>query len=204
MPPKAQLHPDLHFESLHQGLVCGVDEAGRGPCAGPLCVAAVILNPQDIPSGIRDSKTLSEAARIQLEPLIKSKALAYCVVDIEAPEIDELNILQATLKGMRQAVQGLSPQATHGLIDGNRDPRLEIPSTLLIKGDSRSLSIAAASILAKTRRDRLMIELDAQYPQYGFKDHKGYQAPKHIEALRQFGPSPQHRLSWATVKNLRT
>jgi len=194
--------PDFSFESALEGLICGVDEAGRGPCAGPLAVSAVILDPQAIPEGLNDSKRLTEKQRFALEPEIKRHALAWSVVMISAPEIDRMNILAATLLGMTRAVEFLLPAAVHALIDGNMCPKLTIPSTAIVKGDSRSLSIAAASILAKTARDRLMMELDDLYPAYGFKKHKGYQAKSHIEALKLHGPTPEHRLSWATLKNL--
>jgi len=197
---------DLAYE-LAQNLgknrrVCGVDEAGRGPCAGPLCVAAVILDPADLPDGIDDSKALTEARRFALEPRIKAAAIAWSVITISVVEIDTLNILGATMAGMTRAVEMLDPCAHHALIDGNRCPKLAIPSTAIVKGDALSLSIAAASILAKTARDRIMIEMDAVYPVYGFKKHKGYQAETHLEALRRHGPSPIHRQSWATIRDL--
>lgn len=192
--------PDYSLESALMGRVCGVDEAGRGPCAGPLCVAAVILDPANIPEGIADSKKLSEARRFELEPIIKATAVAWSVVEISAQDIDCLNILQATMQGMTEAVRRLSIPADYALIDGNRCPPLPIPAQAVVKGDDRSLSIAAASILAKTARDRIMIEMDALYPAYGFKGHKGYQAAVHIEAIRTHGPSPIHRMSWATVR----
>lgn len=183
-------------------VVCGVDEAGRGPCAGPLCVAAVILDPARIPEGIDDSKALTEKRRFELEPLIKKSAICWSVITMTVEEIDRLNILAATMEGMKRAVEALTPCAEHALIDGNRCPKLTIPSTPLIGGDARSLSIAAASILAKTARDRIMIEMDIVYPVYGFKKHKGYQAEAHLEALRLHGPSPIHRTSWATIREL--
>lgn len=192
--------PDYSFESEIAGLVCGVDEAGRGPCAGPLCVAAVILDPKHIPEGIADSKKLSEARRFALEPDIKAAAIAWAVIEISAADIDCHNILAATMMGMTQAVAALKPAASHALIDGNRCPPLSIPSTAIIKGDDRSLSIAAASILAKTARDRIMIAMDDLYPVYGFKAHKGYQAKTHLDAIQMHGPSPIHRMSWATVR----
>jgi ribonuclease HII len=191
---------DLSYESEILGLVCGVDEAGRGPCAGPLSVAAVILDPSNIPAGITDSKALSEKARFGLEPKIKQAAIAWSVIMLTPAEIDEMNILAATLEGMKRAVEALTPAANHALIDGNKAPYLKIPSTTIVKGDAKSLSIAAASILAKTARDRVMIDMDKIYPAYGFKAHKGYQAASHIAALKTHGPSPIHRLSWATVK----
>jgi ribonuclease HII len=195
---------DFSHEANFGGLVCGVDEAGRGPCAGPLCVAAVILDPARLPAGIDDSKALTEARRFALEPEIKTAAIAWSVVTITVEEIDTLNILAATMAGMARAVESLTPAAQHALIDGNRCPKLAIPSTALVGGDARSLSIAAASILAKTARDRIMIELDSVYPVYGFKKHKGYQAETHLEALRLHGASPVHRRSWATIKDLVT
>ncbi len=193
---------DLSYERALSGRVCGVDEAGRGPCAGPLCVAAVILDPANLPEGIDDSKALTEARRFKLEPQIKAAAVAWSVITVTVEEIDTLNILAATMSGMKRAVEALDPFAHHALIDGNRCPKLAVPSTAVVKGDSLSLSIAAASILAKTARDRIMIEMDAVYPMYGFKKHKGYQAQAHLEALRIHGPSPIHRLSWATIREL--
>lgn len=193
---------DFSHEANFSGLVCGVDEAGRGPCAGPLCVAAVILDPSRLPVGIDDSKALTEARRFALEPEIKAAAIAWSVVTVTVEEIDRMNILAATMAGMARAVEALTPAAQHALIDGNRCPKLAIPSTALVGGDARSLSIAAASILAKTARDRVMIELDAVYPVYGFKKHKGYQAEAHLDALRLHGPSPVHRRNWSTIRDL--
>jgi ribonuclease HII len=193
---------DFTHELTVGGLVCGVDEAGRGPCAGPLCVAAVILDQRRLPAGIDDSKALTETRRFALEPEIKAAAIAWSVITVTIEEIDALNILGATLQGMARAVEALSPAAHHALIDGNRCPKLAIPATPLVGGDARSLSIAAASILAKTARDRIMIELDAVYPVYGFRKHKGYQAEAHLAALRLHGPSPVHRRSWATIREL--
>ena len=193
---------DLSHEIRIGGRVCGVDEAGRGPCAGPLCVSAVILDAGRLPEGIDDSKALTEAQRFALEPRIKAAAIAWSVVTVTVEEIDSMNILAATMAGMARAVAELAPCAHHALIDGNRCPKLAIPSTAVVKGDSLSLSIAAASILAKTARDRIMIEMDAVYPVYGFKKHKGYQAETHLEALRIHGPSPIHRMSWATIRDL--
>lgn len=191
--------PDFKYESQWIGYVCGVDEAGRGPCAGPLAVAAVILDQKNIPFGIRDSKKMTEAQRFSLAPEIKSSAIAYHIVMISPEDIDQLNIFQATMLGMKKAVEGLSKKADHALIDGNKRPQLDIPSTTIIKGDSLSLSIAAASILAKTARDEIMIKMDELYPDYGFSRHKGYQSKAHIEALKQYGPCAIHRRSWATV-----
>ena len=193
---------DLAYELALMGRVCGVDEAGRGPCAGPLCVAAVTLDAACTPEGIDDSKALTETRRFALEPQIKAAAVAWSVITITVEEIDALNILGATMAGMARAVEALDPCAHHALIDGNRCPKLAIPSTAVIKGDALSLSIAAASILAKTARDRILIEMDAVYPVYGFRKHKGYQAEVHLEALRRHGPSPIHRASWSTIRDL--
>jgi ribonuclease HII len=193
---------DLSFESPLAGNICGVDEAGRGPCAGPLCVAAVILDPARIPAGIDDSKALTEKRRFLLEPLIKEAALGWSVITMTVEEINHMNILAATMEGMKRAVETLSLRADHALIDGNRCPKMATPATAIVGGDAKSLSIAAASILAKTARDRIMIEMDSLYPVYGFKKHKGYQAASHLEALRTHGPSPIHRKSWATIREL--
>lgn len=193
---------DYSYESSLLGRVCGVDEAGRGPCAGPLCVAAVILDPRAIPAGINDSKALGEKQRFALEPQIKAAAIAWSVVTVTVEEIDRLNILWATMEGMKRAVEALAPVAHHALIDGNRCPKLAIPSTAIVKGDALSFSIAAASILAKTARDRIMIEMHDLYPVYGFKSHKGYQAESHLDALRTHGPCAIHRTTWATIRDL--
>lgn len=178
-------------------LICGVDEAGRGPLAGPVCAAAVILPPDLELEGLNDSKKLSEKRREALYPLICEQALAYGIAFASEQEIDELNILQATFLAMRRAVGqlGLKPDLT--LVDGNREPDFgDIPVRTIIKGDSRSANIAAASILAKVTRDRFMLEQDAVYPQYGFAVHKGYGTQKHYAALREFGPCPIHRRSF--------
>jgi ribonuclease HII len=181
--------------------VAGVDEAGRGPLAGPLVVAAVILDVQRPIPGIGDSKALSEATRNALYPLILEYAVAYCIVRIEVDEIDRINIFQATMQGMRRAVAGLNPAAEHALIDGNRlPPELPCPARAVVGGDASEQAIGAASILAKVTRDRLMCELDALHPQYGFARHKGYPTPDHLELLRRFGPTPQHRRSFAPVR----
>lgn len=184
------------------GLVCGVDEAGRGPWAGPVSAAAVILNPDDLPPGIDDSKALTEKRRFRMEPVIKARALAWGVGFASVEEIAELNILHATGLAMCRAIEALSVQPVAALVDGNYRFKLPCDVQTVIKGDSLSLSIAAASILAKTARDRLMIDLDAQYPGYGFAGHKGYNAPIHSEALRTLGPCPAHRRSWAPIRAL--
>ena len=182
-------------------LVAGVDEAGRGPLAGPVCVAAVILDPARPIAGVNDSKQLSERKREALYPLIAEHALAWRSEFVEAGEIDTLNILQATMTGMRRAVCALSPAAQHALIDGNRVPDgLPCIATAIIDGDASEPSIMAASILAKVARDARMRELHAQYPQYGFDRHKGYPSAMHRDTLQKHGPCPQHRRSFAPVQ----
>ncbi|MGR6533073.1 ribonuclease HII [Brevundimonas sp. RM1] len=193
---------ELEARATWNGHVCGVDEAGRGPWAGPVSAAAVILNPDDLPPGIDDSKALTEKRRAALEPLIKARALAWGVGFASVEEIDELNILHATGLAMRRAVEALAHPPVHALVDGNYRFKLPCAVTPVVKGDSRSLSIAAASILAKTARDRLMIEMDETYPGYGFASHKGYNAPIHQKALQTLGPCPEHRRSWAPIKAL--
>ena len=189
----------LRFEremlAAHARYIAGVDEVGRGPLAGPVVCAAVIL-PLDEGSlieGIDDSKKVKEGERERLAALIRERALAYAVCEESAAVIDEINILQATFLAMERAMQTLSPQPQLALIDGNRAKDFGLPVRTIVKGDSLSASIAAASILAKVTRDRLMEEYDAQYPQYGFAVHKGYGTKRHYEALREFGPSPIHR-----------
>jgi len=184
------------------GPVCGVDEAGRGPWAGPVSAGAVILNPDDLPAGIDDSKALTHARREALEVEIKARALAWGVGFASVEEIDDLNILHATGLAMRRAIAALSVPPVAALVDGNYRFKLPCAVQTVVKGDSLSLSIAAASILAKTARDRLMVELDAEYPGYGFAGHKGYNAPTHSEALRTLGPCPAHRRSWAPIRAL--
>ena len=174
-------------------LICGVDEAGRGPLAGPVCAAAVILPPGlEIP-GLNDSKKLTDKKRRELYDVITAQAVSYGIAFASEQEIDEINILQATFLAMERAMQKLSPQPELALIDGNRTKDFGLPVRTIVKGDSLSASIAAASILAKVTRDRLMEEYDAQYPQYGFAVHKGYGTKRHYETLREFGPSPIHR-----------
>ena len=182
------------------GPVCGVDEAGRGPWAGPVSAAAVILNPKKVPKGLDDSKKLSARTRQALEIEIKAKAVAWCVGFASVEEIASLNILHAAGLAMRRAIEGLSVAPAFALVDGNY--RFDLPCEIrtVVGGDGKSKSIAAASILAKTARDRLMIEMDARYPGYGFASHKGYHAEIHVEALRTLGPCEIHRMSWAPVK----
>lgn len=181
--------------------IAGVDEAGRGPLAGPLAVAAVILDPARPIAGLNDSKKLSEAKREALYPQIIERALAYCVVLIEPDEIDRLNIFQATMAGMSRAVAGLAVSAHEALIDGNQLPKgLPCPGRAIVGGDALEPAISAASILAKVSRDRLMVALDAVHPGYGFAVHKGYPTPAHLAALQQLGPCVQHRRSFAPVR----
>ncbi|MFN4325977.1 MAG: ribonuclease HII [Azonexus sp.] len=181
------------------GLVCGIDEAGRGPLAGPVVAAAVILDPARPIAGLNDSKKLSERQRAVLADLVRQNALAWCVAESSVEEIDRLNILQATLLAMQRAVDGLSVRPERALVDGNRCPRLAIPVEAVVKGDGKIASIAAASILAKTVRDAGMLALHAQYPQYGFDRHMGYPTAAHCAALLAHGASPVHRKSFAPV-----
>lgn len=179
------------------GTICGVDEAGRGPLCGPVCCAAVILDPDDPIEGVNDSKKLSEKRREALYEEIIQRAVAYQVIFISPQEIDEKNILWATMDGMTQAVAGLDPRPDYALIDGNRcPPDLVCPSQSVVKGDATSASIAAASILAKVSRDRYMKELDKQYPQYQLAKHKGYPTKLHYELIAQYGIQPFYRRSF--------
>jgi len=181
------------------GLVCGIDEAGRGPLAGPVVAAAVILDPARPIVGLNDSKKLSEKKRLVLADEIRAKALAWAVAEASVEEIDRLNILHATLLAMQRAVAGLQIAAESALVDGNRCPKLAIPVEAVVKGDGKIASIAAASILAKTVRDAGMLELDARYPQYGFARHMGYPTAAHCAALAAHGASPVHRKSFGPV-----
>ena len=174
--------------------VCGIDEAGCGPLAGPVYAAAVILNPDDPIEGLNDSKKLTEKKREALYPQIKERALAWAIASATAQEIDEINILQARLLAMRRAVEMLSIKPDQALVDGNRDPDIpDVPSLLIVGGDGKSASIAAASILAKVTRDHAMLELDKQYPQYLFAKPKGYPTKLHVEKLLEHGACPEHR-----------
>lgn len=183
-------------------LICGVDEAGRGPLAGPVSAAAVILDPAHPIPGLNDSKQLSEKKRDLLAPLIREQALAWAVAYASVEEIDQLNILQATLLAMQRAVLALSVQPECVLVDGLYCPQTGIPSEAIVKGDSKVEAIAAASILAKTARDALMLELDARYPVYGLAVHKGYPTAAHLAALREHGVSEIHRKSFKPVREL--
>lgn len=183
---------------LNQGykFICGVDEAGRGPLAGDVYAAAVILPEETVIEGINDSKKLSEKKREYLFDVIREKALGYSIASASAEEIDSLNILQATFLAMKRAVSGLNPKADFAMIDGNRTPKLDIPLATIIKGDSLSCSIAAASILAKVTRDRVMKKEAQKYPEYLFEKHKGYGTKLHFEMIKKYGPCPIHRRSF--------
>jgi len=181
-------------------MICGVDEAGRGPLAGPVVAAAVILDPARPIAGLADSKKLSAAKREKLAVEIRTKALAWSVAEASVEEIDTLNILQATLLAMQRAVAGLSLVPSEALIDGNRCPALGVPARAIVGGDATVADISAASILAKTTRDAGLLELHAAYPQYGFDRHKGYGTAAHLAALRLHGPCPVHRKSFAPVR----
>lgn len=176
--------------------VCGVDEAGRGPLAGPVCAAAVILPIDCEIDGLNDSKKLSEKKRDALYNVIKEKAVAYSIAMVDEKTIDEINILQATFKAMRQAIDGLSVRPDVALIDGNQKPGSSVEERPIVKGDAKSMSIAAASILAKVTRDNYMLTLDEKYPEYSFKKHKGYGTKLHYEALEKYGASPVHRMTF--------
>lgn len=189
-----EIERELHTEGI--GLICGVDEAGRGPLAGPVCAAAVILPPEAELPGLNDSKKLSEKKREQLFPEIQRLALAWSVAFASVEEIEERNILGATMLAMNRAISGLSLRPELALIDGNRNREIQVPSRCVVHGDARCASIAAASILAKVSRDRLMVELAREYPQYGFDRHKGYGTRAHYAALREYGPCPAHRPSF--------
>ena len=198
--------PDMTLETSYAdevgGYVCGVDEAGRGPWAGPVSAGAVILDPANLPAGIDDSKALTEKRREALAFQIRSSALAWGVGFATVEEIETLNILAATGLAMSRAIEALQLVPKAALVDGNYAFNLPCETRTLVKGDSLSLSIAAASILAKTARDQIMIDLALQYPQYGFERHKGYASPVHLAALAQHGPCPAHRRTWAPIKAL--
>ncbi|MBQ6610861.1 MAG: ribonuclease HII [Oscillospiraceae bacterium] len=197
-PDLLAIENGLHAEGF--ALICGVDEAGRGPLAGPVCAAAVILPQGLMIEGLDDSKKLSEKKREALFPLICEKAQSYSIAFSSVEEIEELNILQAAMLAMKRAIGSLSLQPELALIDGNRCPETDIACRALVGGDGKCASIAAASVLAKVSRDRLMRELAQQYPQYGFEKHKGYGTKAHMDALRQYGPCEIHRMSF--LKNV--
>ena len=176
--------------------ICGVDEAGRGPLAGPVCAAAVILPDNTIIEGVNDSKKLTEKKREALFDVIIERAEAYSIAFATVSEIEEYNILNATMLAMKRAVEGLEIKADYAMIDGNRMPSLDIDGETIVKGDAKSMSVACASILAKVSRDRLLYEYAKEYPQYLFEKHKGYGTKAHIEAIKQYGPCPYHRPSF--------
>ena len=197
--------PDYEFEkaAVNSGFscICGVDEAGRGPLAGPVCAAAVILPEGAVIEGLDDSKKLTEKKREGLYDIIKETAVAYSVAYGTLEEIETVNILEATYLAMNRAIEGLNVKPDFALIDGNRVPReIKIPCETVVKGDSKSMSVAAASVLAKVTRDRLMLEYDKKYPEYNFKKHKGYGTKEHTELIKQYGPCEIHRLSF--LKNI--
>lgn len=188
------------YENLYHSegfnIVCGVDEAGRGPLAGPVFAAAVILPDGLEDIGLNDSKKLTEKKRDALFDIIKEKAISYSIASASEKEIDEINILNATFLAMKRAVEGLSIKPDIALIDGNRRPNTGIKEETIVKGDAKSISIAAASILAKVSRDRYMLELDRQYPEYQFAKHKGYPTALHYEMIKKYGVSPVHRVTF--------
>lgn len=190
----------FYYENLQKAqgfqLVCGVDEAGRGPLAGPVCAAAVILPENVNIPGLNDSKKLSDKRRREMFPLIKEQAVAYSIAFATEEEIDSINILQATFLAMQRAIDGLQVKADFALIDGNREKNFGLPVKTIVGGDGLSASIAAASILAKVTRDDYMLELAKKYPQYKFDIHKGYGTKAHYEALSQFGPCKAHRMTF--------
>lgn len=191
--------PDFSLEEAHGGVVAGIDEAGRGPWAGPVVAAAVILHPAHIPDGINDSKKLTARKREALYEVIRTQHQVG--VGLATPEeIDALNILAATMLAMQRAVEALPTAPTLALVDGNRAPKLRCPVRTIIGGDAKSLSIAAASIMAKVTRDRLMAELSREYPGYGFERHAGYGTPAHQQALAMLGVTPQHRKSFKPIR----
>ena len=195
----APLQYALSFDA--PGLVAGVDEAGRGPLAGSVVAAAVILDDLQPVQGLGDSKALSPRRRERLFDEIRAKALAFCIAEASVEEIDRLNILQATMLAMRRAVDGLRLRPAKVLVDGNRLPVLKVPAEAIVKGDAKVAAISAASILAKVHRDRQCLALHEAHPEYGFALHKGYPTPEHLAALRRHGPCPQHRRSFGPVRD---
>ena len=192
--------PTFEYEEKHYSegytAVCGCDEAGRGPLCGPVVAAAVILPCGTQIDGLNDSKKLSEKKREALFDIIKEKAIAYAIAEVSPAEIDEINILNASMLAMKRAVDALSVKADFALIDGNCSRGFDIPTETVVKGDAKSYSIAAASILAKVTRDRQCIELDKEYPEYGIAKHKGYPTKDHMDAVRKYGPSPIYRMTF--------
>ena len=189
--PDYSIEQELHEKGYKY--VCGIDEAGRGPLCGPVFAAACILPDGLYIEGLNDSKKLTEKKREKLFDIIKEEAIAYCIASASVEEIDELNILEADLLAMRRAIDGLSVKADFAIIDGNVARDFQIPAKAVVKGDATSMSIAAASVLAKVARDRICIDLDREYPEYGIAKHKGYPTKEHMDAVRKYGPSPIHR-----------
>jgi ribonuclease HII len=192
------MQPDLFFDPA-SALTAGVDEAGRGPLAGPVVAAAVILDPNNPIEGLADSKKLTAKKREALEPLIKERALAWCVAEASVEEIDEINILQATMLAMQRAVAGLQVQPEFVQVDGNRIPKLPMMAEAIVKGDAKVQAISAASILAKTHRDAYMMEQAKKYPGYGFENHMGYGTAEHIKAVVTLGVLPIHRKTFKPI-----
>ena len=190
------------LEFAPEGLVAGVDEVGRGPLIGDVVAAAVILDPENPIEGLTDSKKLSEKRREQLAEEIKEKALAWCIASASPQEIDEINILHASMLAMQRSVEGLNPQPDHVKVDGNRCPKLGVSVEAIVKGDAKVPEIGAASIIAKVYRDQQMVELDRAHPEYGFAKHKGYPTAEHMKLLQQHGVLPQYRRSFGPVKRL--
>jgi ribonuclease HII len=199
---RRQAGPDLFEIAAAAGRICGIDEAGRGPLAGPVFAAAVILDPGRRIRGLRDSKQLVPERREELAERIRARAIAWAVAEASVEEIDALNILQATLLAMRRAVAALAVVPEYALIDGNQMPRLDIPGRAIVAGDALEPAISAASILAKTARDARMCAYDREHPGYGFARHMGYGTPEHLECLRRLGPCALHRRSFAPVREM--
>ena len=200
--PKSSLRDKQPAHWHGPGLIVGVDEAGRGPLAGPVVAAAVMLNIDKPIAGLADSKVLTEKRRERLFDEIRARALCCCIAEASVEEIDQLNILQATLLAMRRAVEGLRLKPTLVLVDGNRLPQLQVPAEAIVKGDVKVPAISAASILAKVHRDRQCLQMDEIYPAYGFARHKGYPTAQHLAALREHGVTPWHRRTFGPVQEI--
>ena len=202
MPSKKSSNAELSLYWTGPGLMAGVDEAGRGPLAGPVVAAAVMLDASKPILGLADSKLLSEKKRERLFDEIRAKALCFCIAEASVEEIDSLNILQATLLAMRRAVEGLRLKPQMVLVDGNRLPQLKVPAQAIVKGDSKVRAISAASILAKVHRDRQCLQMHEVYPGYGFAAHKGYPTAEHLAALLAHGVTPWHRRTFGPVREI--
>jgi ribonuclease HII len=205
--PAPRITPDFDLEraAWTQGyrLVAGVDEVGRGPLCGPVTAAACILDPARVPPGINDSKRLKEAERTALAAQIKQSAIAWAIAHATVQEIDAINILQASHLAMKRALQALDPKMDFALVDGNRMPReMPVPGQTVVKGDAKSLSIAAASIVAKVERDQIMRDLAREHPEYGWETNMGYPTAQHLAALTRFGPTPHHRITFGPVRKM--